>query len=35
MPNFGKHRTGEVRKVHPGRTSGSVKLHSWVTILDQ
>src|SRR5215218_8451758 len=28
-------RHGEVRRIHHGRTSGSVKLHSWISALGQ
>src|SRR5215211_8336904 len=34
-PNFRELRHGEVRRIHHRRTSGSVKLHSWVTTLGQ
>src|SRR5919107_1539117 len=33
--NFVELRHGEVRRTHHRRTSGSVKLHSWVTTLGQ
>jgi hypothetical protein len=33
--NFLELRSCEVRRMHPGRTSGSVKLHSWITALGQ
>jgi hypothetical protein len=33
--NFGELRQCEVRSLHHGRTSGSVKLHSWVTAFGQ
>src|SRR5687767_15874730 len=33
--NFLERRYGEVRRTHHRRTSGSVKLHSWVTTLGQ
>jgi hypothetical protein len=33
--NFVELRYGEVRRMHHAPTSGSVKLHSWVTTLGQ
>jgi hypothetical protein len=33
--NFGELRKGEVRRIHHGRTSGSVKVHSWIITLGQ
>jgi hypothetical protein len=33
--NFRELRKAEVRRIHHGRTSGSVKVHSWVTTLSQ
>jgi hypothetical protein len=33
--NFRELRKGEVRRIHHGRTSGSVKVHCWVTTLGQ
>jgi hypothetical protein len=34
-PNFLELRTCEVRRMHHGRPAGSLKLHSWVTIISQ
>src|SRR5829696_3839672 len=33
--NFREWRKDQLRRIHHGRTSGSLKLHSWVTTLGQ
>jgi hypothetical protein len=35
VPNFGELRACDVPRMHHALTSGSVKLHSWVTVLGQ